>query len=607
MIRQKLSEVKAAIKKGMLDDAEIIVDELLDEYPTYVKALAFKEHLKRLRHLEKIEDLRATNMREMRTNVEILEEQSIPYTNIMRFPGREEMERIDKRQVHDRSKIFEGLKDRTSKLRIITNPAGKVPVDIRDALDMMISFEFYQVALLDALAFLREKIDINLIPDNDLPNVPITLKLSNVSIKTALKYILPEDVDYEVVDNLVFIRKEKMVLRVYDVRDLLINLDDRISKEDGGGGGGSRSGGSRGGGGRISDFVENNIEGERRNANDRVNELIRLISTTIEPESWEENLGRMTTREDRPGDLLVVNTEKIHKQIEDILTSMRAAQHLQVSIEARFIKMSDKFLEDIGVELKNVSLQGNSDSSSVDFDIDTSAGDVGASAISKGLNLSYSVLKDFQFELLLNAVQESDEAEVLTTPRITLSNTQRGSIRVVNELTYVESYEIISQVPQPVISVVEDGTTFDVRPVVSADKKHVFLEIHPNITIVTFEDLAFPVAVPFDGGNSGTTFQVLDLTIEQPQVNRQELSVTVDVPDRGTLMVGGLGTTEKRMKAGGVPVLSKVPFLKRIFSRESEVIERSNLVIILRPTILNREEELKVNNLSKHNKVSMVR
>ena len=606
MIRRKLSNVKSEIKNGTLDKAESIVDGLLEEFPTNVKAIAFKEHLQRLRHLENIENLHITNMNEMRENVEMLEEQIIPYTEIMRFPPKEDMERIEKRQIPDRTKIFEGMKDRTAKMRIVTDPDGKIPADIKDALDMIISFEFYQVALQDALAFLREKIDINLIPDRDLPNEPVTLKLNNVTIRTALKYILPEKVNYEVVDNLVFIRKEKMVLRVYDVRDLLINLDDRISKNDGGGGGG---GGSRSGGGsgRVSDFVENNIEGERRNANDRVNELIRLISMTIEPESWKDGQGRMTTREDRPGDLLVVNTEDIHNQIEDVLTSMRASQHLQVSIEARFIKMSDKFLQDIGVELRNVSLQRDSESSSIDFDVDTSAGDAGASAISKGLNFSYSVLKDFQFEFLLNAVQESDEAEVLTTPRITLSNTQRGSIRVVNELTYVESYEIISQVPQPVIAVVEDGTTFDVRPVVSTDRKHVFLEVHPNITIVTFQDLAFPVSVPFESANGGTTFQVLNLTIEQPQVNRQELSVTVDVPDRGTLMVGGLGTTEKRIKSGGVPVLSKIPLLKRLFSRDSEVIDRSNLVIILRPTILNMEEELRAKDLSKNNKVSMIR
>jgi type II secretory pathway component GspD/PulD (secretin) len=59
-------------------------------------------------------------------------------------------------------------------------------------------------------------------------------------------------------------------------------------------------------------------------------------------------------------------------------------------------------------------------------------------------------------------------------------------------------------------------------------------------------------------------------------------------------MIGGLGTSSVEKKSKGVPILSKIPIVKRLFS--SEVLDRDigtadNLIILIKPTILIREEE----------------
>ena len=53
----------------------------------------------------------------------------------------------------------------------------------------------------------------------------------------------------------------------------------------------------------------------------------------------------------QPGDLVVVNTKHVHKQVEDLLASLRSSQNLQVCIEARFITVTDEFMEDIGSDI----------------------------------------------------------------------------------------------------------------------------------------------------------------------------------------------------------------------------------------------------------------
>lgn len=562
-VQQAISKANAAIKAKDFDEADKIADNILMQYPDDGRGLILKNRIRDIRHTDIISEMYQINETERQKNKEVLDEMSIPYTELMRFPKNEDREQVQNRLLPDNTEQFNDMKDETSKKLLIPNPRGPVPKKINDALNTLLSLEFYETPLPDVIAFIREKTGVNIILDSNVPQIPVTIKLGDVPIKTALKYILPPEINYEIKDDIVLISSEKSDLRVYDIRDLLINIDD-------------------------------NGKGESRTANNRVEELMRLIIATIEPASWSPETGRITTREDRPGDLIVVNVDRVHKQIEDVLTSMRSTQHLMVNIEARFIQMTDKFLEDIGIELQNAIISNPSSGTNLNLNNDTSAG--GASSIGQGLDLTYSILKDYQIDILLKAVQESEDAQTLTSPRITLSNTQKGSIRVVNEISYVATYEIISSVPQPSIAKVEDGTTFDVRPIVSADRKHVFLEVHPNITIVQFDSLPFPVAVDVSRGSTEPLIQTFNLTIEQPRVSRQELSVTVDIPDRGTLMIGGLGTTQKTKKNVGTPILSKIPFIKRLFSRDSETVVRTNLIILLKPTILIREEEEKLQN-----------
>jgi type II secretory pathway component GspD/PulD (secretin) len=217
----------------------------------------------------------------------------------------------------------------------------------------------------------------------------------------------------------------------------------------------------------------------------------------------------------------------------------------------------------------------------------------GVASGTEGLNLSYQILNGFFLEGFLRAVQESDEAETLTAPKITLSNTQRGTIKVVTTSNYVETFEIVSQTPEPVVEEIDSGTTFSVRPVVSADRKYVYLEVHPVITTVdltttvTYETVA-PGTVGGEGGAKAEN------TITLPVTQKQELSVTVCVPDKGVLMIGGLGSRSETKTSSGTPILSKIPIIKRLFSSKKidrDIATDGNLIILIKPTILIREEQ----------------
>lgn len=87
--------------------------------------------------------------------------------------------------------------------------------------------------------------------------------------------------------------------------------------------------------------------------------LMNLISTTVQPDSWEDLSGPGSMMPYRTTLSLVVRqTQAVHEEIADLLGQLRRLQDLQVTIECRFITVSDNFFERIGVDF-NFNLQSN--------------------------------------------------------------------------------------------------------------------------------------------------------------------------------------------------------------------------------------------------------
>ena len=591
MRKQLIRDAKRATKEGRYEDVIKISDAILRERPYDGSALALKENAKALqedmRHETIIAKIERVDARERSKYFENLKEKSIPYNDLMQFTTEDEWKDIKGRvQKEDPEKRLEENRKHTERLEQSPSPVQKaISQEMQTKLDERLSIEFINTPLRDVIAFLQEKAKMNFFLDEDTPDTSVNIKLNNVPLSVILEYILPKNLSYVVTDNIVHVTLEPLELRVYDVRDLLINLEDRqgltaqvetTGEEDG-----------------------DSSKGEGKDTFDRVKEIIDLITGTIEPVSWTANGGKgmIAAREGMLGDIVVTHTLDIHNEVEGLLAALRSSADLQIVIEARFIHVSDNFLEAYGHNINEADFRGQDDAERGGIFSDTGQTfiDTGADAAlgaASGLNLTYQIFGGSFIEGFLKAVQESDEAETVTAPKITLSNTQRGTIKVVTTESYIESYTIVSQTPQPVMAEIDEGTTFSVRPVVSANRKYVSLEVHPIITDVTLASTNFVTggATASGGGTTASNTNV----IQRPLTTKQELSVTVSVPDKGILMIGGLGKSSETKTSKGVPILSKIPIVRRLFS--SDVIDRDialadNLIILIKPTILIREEE----------------
>jgi type II secretory pathway component GspD/PulD (secretin) len=135
----------------------------------------------------------------------------------------------------------------------------------------------------------------------------------------------------------------------------------------------------------------------------------------------------------------------------------------------------------------------------------------------------------------------------------------------------------------------------DVQATVSADRKYVTLVLRPTLSRL-IDIVNFPVSAAtagafntIGGGTSGTTIQSF---IQQPEQQVTQLNTTVSVPDGGTLLLGGQTLAAEVEREAGVPVLSKIPFLKRLFTNRSSAKDDQVLLILVKPTIIiEREKE----------------
>jgi general secretion pathway protein D len=309
-----------------------------------------------------------------------------------------------------------------------------------------------------------------------------------------------------------------------------------------------------------------------------------------------------------------------------LLEQLRETRAIQVTVETRFLTVQRNYLEDIGfdldVTLNNRDRDPNSSWSpipitqdSVKFTASPSTGIPGTIAGTGPFNsllASGTYLDNFTVQFLLRATQAAQHSTNVTAPRLTLFNGQRAYVLVSRQTAYVSDLEpVVAQAAvafNPTIGLVQSGVLLDVQATVSSDRKYVTLTLRPQLaTLIDLLPFTFQSAEAPTGGTSqpagggGTTIiggtggaNPASGTIQQPILQITEVRTTVSVPDGGTLLLGGQTLAGEIEREAGVPVLSKIPFLKRLFTNRSRAKDEQVLLILVKPTIIiQREQEEK--------------
>ncbi|MFC1739058.1 type II secretion system protein GspD, partial [Planctomycetota bacterium] len=349
----------------------------------------------------------------------------------------------------------------------------------------------------------------------------------------------------------------------------------------GGGGGGGMMGGGMGGG---------SFETYRM-----LYSLQNLIIEAVDPLSWVVYDGDASIDIYGQDKLVISQTIENHKKIQRIIDELMKTVSHQVAIEVRFLLVTEKFLEDVGLDLDFQFYDTPGDFSPIVFNqqhaAHTAIADIAGQGVAAAISGTYgSVVDDLFVGYIIEATQRHSEGKVLNAPKITVRNNSSAVMMITEARSYVGDYEFedittagfqqpITVIADPQVGQVMDGIMLDIIPTISKDKRYVALQI---VTMFSTADLSetFPVSSP-----QGQPFLVT-----LPLLETATIRTRVNIPDEGTLLIGGQKLSRDQDIEEGVPILSKIPLIGRAFRNRSQRREQDILLILVRPKIILQEE-----------------
>lgn len=173
--------------------------------------------------------------------------------------------------------------------------------------------------------------------------------------------------------------------------------------------------------------------------------------------------------------------------------------------------------------------------------------------------------------LILNALAEDQESNVLSTPSVMTLDNESASFLVGQQIPITTGEALSNNFENQFRTVKREdvGVRLEVRPQIS-EGGAIRLQIKQEVSSI------------FGPVNRDS----VDLI-----TNRRAIDTSVQVDPGQIIVLGGLMQEEAQSSNSGVPVLKDIPVAGRLFRTEQKSRRRTNLMVFLRPTIVNTPEQ----------------
>lgn len=276
---------------------------------------------------------------------------------------------------------------------------------------------------------------------------------------------------------------------------------------------------------------------------------------------------------------IIADLEKIIRDLD--------IRRAQVLVEAIIIEVTDSKAKELGVQwLFRGAQDGSTPVGGVNFGggatgtgsspgiISLLAGEeaaAGAASAIKGAAIGLGKLSDgFSFATLITALASDSESNILSTPSLLTLDNEEASILVGQEIPVITGATASSDNTNPfqTISRQEIGTKLLMTPQIN-DGDAVQMTIEQEVSSLNPATNAADVIT-----------------------NKRAIKTTVLVNDGATIVLGGLIDDQVNEQTAKVPLLGDIPLLGRLFRADSTTMDKRNLMVFIRPTIVRDQATL---------------
>ena len=300
------------------------------------------------------------------------------------------------------------------------------------------------------------------------------------------------------------------------------------------------------------------------------------------------------------GLISVYAPESAHGEVADYLRLLRRASTAQVLIEAKILEVTLNDQYSTGIDWRAIDLL----SGELALNYLAGAGDgvyngalntLGANTatlpIAGGIASRNNLVVGYagnDVQAVIQAVSGFGTVHALASPRLTVLNNQSAVLNVATNQVFFEididittdegatQTDIDSEIRN-----VPEGVLVNVQPSIDLDNNTVSLALRPTITSIVGE-VSDPAIQYITAANN---IQGVESLV--PELNVQEIDSVIRVRSGQPIVMGGLLQDKANSTEEGVPVLSEVPMFGALFRQHQDSIQKTELIIFLKATILD--------------------
>lgn len=187
--------------------------------------------------------------------------------------------------------------------------------------------------------------------------------------------------------------------------------------------------------------------------------------------------------------------------------------------------------------------------------------DMGALDATSGIGIGF-ITDNVILDLQLSAMEATGNGEVISQPKVVTSDKETAKILKGTEVPYQEA----SSSGATTVSFKEAALALEVTPQITPDNR-IIMEVKVNKDEPDYDNAVLGV----------------------PPIKKNEVNAKVLVNDGETIVIGGVFSNTQSRSVEKVPLLGDIPFVGRLFRRDTVKDTKNELLIFITPRIMNNQ------------------
>ncbi|SVC53531.1 uncharacterized protein METZ01_LOCUS306385, partial [marine metagenome] len=253
-------------------------------------------------------------------------------------------------------------------------------------------------------------------------------------------------------------------------------------------------------------------------------------------------------------------------RILDIIKNKIDQQAKQIVIDALVLEIDSERISELGI---------NYSSSSSPFDLSLSETGVPQGTFTMVYDKSL-LGQRFDFNTKLEALISSQDATILSRPSVIVMDGRQARI-VVGQQIPINETSVSENFATTQVKYIQVGIVLNLRPRVSSDNRNISMQVE---TIISETEEGLSTSGSSVGG-----------ILSAPTINSRKIQTYVNVPDDTPFIIGGLISSKKSKRDGGIPILSKIPILGNLFKYTLKSEKAKEVIVLITPTLVDVSED----------------